>query len=587
MADPSKYDITVAAHATYVADQSDPSRNQYVFAYRITVTNTGSVAAQLVSRHWIITDGEHRVQEVKGLGVVGQQPLLKPGESFEYTSGTHLPTPVGTMRGTYQMVAEDGHAFDASIPPFTLSVPRVLALALYRTFRSSSRGGFRFLRSHRPPDDADREHERQQRFQEEPDHDCDAPSPAAPCAARVRRRRARRAGRGLHHGAVRTTFRAAIRAGSGRRRDSAFAAAHISPGIRGANCPAGRRTACRRPGPPFASAAPRSRDPRRRRAPPGARLATRPTGVDARDAAAVRAFFEGHFSPYGVVADDGRIEGTITGYYEPLLAGSRTKNERFTVPLYSAPDDLLTIDLAALYPELKDKRLRGRVDGRKVVPYWARSDIETGKAPVGDKVLVYVEDPVEAFFLQIQGSGRVALADGSVMRVGYADQNGHPYRSIGRVLIERGELSPDRASMQGIREWGRRHPDQLPALLDENPSYVFFREVPPPVPGTLEAAIDGPIGTLGVPLAAGRTLAVDARFIPLGAPVFLATTHPLATAPLDRLMLAQDTGGAIRGAIRADFFWGFGDDAGREAGRMKQDGRMWVLWPKDAGPPKP
>jgi ApaG protein len=126
MADPSKYDITVAAHATYVADQSDPSRNQYVFAYRITVTNTGSVAAQLVSRHWIITDGEHRVQEVKGLGVVGQQPLLKPGESFEYTSGTHLPTPVGTMRGTYQMVAEDGHAFDASILPFTLSVPRVL-----------------------------------------------------------------------------------------------------------------------------------------------------------------------------------------------------------------------------------------------------------------------------------------------------------------------------------------------------------------------------------------------------------------------------------------------------------------------------
>ncbi len=126
MADTKKYEITVAAHATYVADQSDPSRDQYVFAYRITVTNTGSVPAQLISRHWIITDGEHRVQEVKGLGVVGQQPVLKPGESFEYTSGTHLPTPVGTMRGTYQMVAEDGCAFDATIPPFTLSVPRVL-----------------------------------------------------------------------------------------------------------------------------------------------------------------------------------------------------------------------------------------------------------------------------------------------------------------------------------------------------------------------------------------------------------------------------------------------------------------------------
>jgi ApaG protein len=126
MVDPKKYDITVAANAAYIADQSDPSKNQYVFAYTITVTNTGAVAAQLISRHWIITDADHHVQEVRGLGVVGQQPLLKPGESFEYTSGTHLPTPVGTMRGTYQMVAEDGRTFDAPIPPFTLSVPRIL-----------------------------------------------------------------------------------------------------------------------------------------------------------------------------------------------------------------------------------------------------------------------------------------------------------------------------------------------------------------------------------------------------------------------------------------------------------------------------
>ena len=177
------------------------------------------------------------------------------------------------------------------------------------------------------------------------------------------------------------------------------------------------------------------------------------------------------------------------------------------------------------------------------------------------------------------------LADGSVMRVGYADQNGHPYRSIGRVLIDRGEITLDRASMQGIREWGRRHPDQLPALLAENPSYVFFREVPAPLPGSLEAKIDGPIGALGVPVLAGRSIAVDTRSIPLGAPIFLATTYPLSTRPLQRLVLAQDTGGAIRGAVRADFFWGFGDDAGREAGRMKQGGRMWLLWPKDAGVP--
>ncbi len=309
--------------------------------------------------------------------------------------------------------------------------------------------------------------------------------------------------------------------------------------------------------------------------------------VDEKDANAIRSFFEQHFIPYQVIAADGSDTGTITGYYEPLLAGSRTRVPPYTVPLYAAPDDLLTIDLVALYPELKGKRLRGRLDGRKVVPYWSRAEIESGRAPASDKVLVYVEDPVAAFFLQIQGSGRVALADGSVVRVGYADQNGHPYRSIARVLIDRGEIAPERASMQGIREWGHRHPDLLPALLDENPSYVFFREVPAPAPGTLEARIDGPIGTLGVPLAAGRTLAVDTRSIPLGAPVFLATTLPLTTIPLERLMLAQDTGGAIRGAIRADFFWGFGDDAGREAGRMKQDGRMWLLWPKDAGPPRP
>ncbi len=307
--------------------------------------------------------------------------------------------------------------------------------------------------------------------------------------------------------------------------------------------------------------------------------------VAAQDTNAVRAFFEGHFSPYQVHAADGRDTGMITGYYEPLLAGSRTRSQRFGVPLYAPPDDLLTIELSDLYPELRDKRLRGRVDGKRVVPYWPRGDIETGKAPVNGKELVFVDDPVEAFFLQIQGSGRVRLDEGGIMRVGYADQNGHPYRSIGRVLADRGLLPLERTSMQGIREWGRRNPEKLPSLLDENPSYVFFREIPAPTPGTLEADIDGPIGTLGVPLLRERTLAVDPRSIPLGAPVFLATTYPLSTRPLQRLMLAQDTGGAIRGAVRADFFWGFGDAAGREAGRMRQDGRMWILWPKNGGMP--
>ncbi len=304
--------------------------------------------------------------------------------------------------------------------------------------------------------------------------------------------------------------------------------------------------------------------------------------VDGGDPAAVRAFFVGHFSPYRVASSDGSDVGLVTGYYEPLLEGSRTRTAGFAVPLYARPDDLLTVDLAGLYPELEGKRVRGRVDGRKVVPYWSRAEIERDPSPAAAKALVYVADPVEAFFLEIQGSGRVRLADGSVIRLNYADQNGHPYRSVGRVLIDRGELAREAASMQAIRAWAIAHPGEVRALLDENPSYVFFREVAPPPPGSLDARIDGPLGALGVPLLAGRTIAVDPRAIPLGAPVFLATTMPLRAAPLERLVLAQDTGGAIRGPVRADFFWGFGEAAAREAGRMKQDGRMWLLWPKGA-----
>ena len=308
--------------------------------------------------------------------------------------------------------------------------------------------------------------------------------------------------------------------------------------------------------------------------------------VDGSDAGAVRDFFENHFSAYAIAASDGKDQGLITGYYEPLLAGSREKSARATVPLYAPPDDLLTIDLTSLFPELKDKRVRGRVVGKRVVPYWSRADIDAGKASLADKVLLWAEEPVDAFFLEIQGSGRIRLADGSFVRVSYADQNGHPYRSIGRVLIDRGELTPGDATMQGIREWGRRNPDKLPALLDENPSYVFFREVPPPPPDSLKAAIDGPPGALGVPLLRERTIAVDPRSIPLGSPVFLSTTYPLSNRPLQRLVFAQDTGGAIKGAVRADFFWGFGDDAGRQAGKMRQQGQLWLLWPKGAALPK-
>lgn len=292
---------------------------------------------------------------------------------------------------------------------------------------------------------------------------------------------------------------------------------------------------------------------------------------------AVRAFFQNWFNVYQSVQADGSTGGLMTGYYEPLLHGSRTPSAAYPIPLYKAPPDLLTIDLSGVYPELKNLRLRGRLEGNKVVPYLSRADIDGAKTPLAGDELVWVDNAVEAFFLQVQGSGRVQLPDGSMMRVGYADQNGYPYRSIGRVLADRGELRLEQTSMQSIKAWGSKHPDKLPELLEQNPSFVFFKELP--------NSNGGPLGALGVPITAGRSIAVDTRAIPLGAPVWLATTEPSSNVPMNRLVLAQDTGGAIRGNVRADFFWGFGDAAGKQAGMMKQSGQMWVLLPKTMAVP--
>ena len=296
--------------------------------------------------------------------------------------------------------------------------------------------------------------------------------------------------------------------------------------------------------------------------------------------ASVREFFESQFLPYRVADADGSVEGLATGYYEPLLRGSRSKEGPYRYPLYAAPDDLLTVDLASIDPELKHLRLRGRLEGRRVVPYYPRAEIERGLPALAGKALLWVDDPVDLFFLQIQGSGRVRLPSGEVVRVGYADQNGQPYKSIGRYLVEQGELKLEDASMQGIKAWGAAHPAKLDALLDQNPSYVFFRELPSVATGN-DSDADGPVGALGVALTPERSIAVDPRYIPLGAPVFLATTWPGSTQALARLVLAQDRGGAIHGAVRADYFWGFGDAAGAQAGRMRQSARMWVLLPRD------
>ncbi len=285
----------------------------------------------------------------------------------------------------------------------------------------------------------------------------------------------------------------------------------------------------------------------------------------------LRNFFESYFTPYQIINTDNSEEGLVTGYYEPLLKGSRKPSKRYRYPIYAAPSELLTIDLGAAYPELKDLRLRGRLDGRKVVPYYSRAEIMSNPKILNGYEILWVEDEVELFFLHIQGSGRIVFDNGEIMKIGFADQNGHPYNSIGKFLVQRGELPLEKASMQGIKQWGQQNPSKLPELLQQNARYVFFRELP--------SDLSGPIGALGVPLTAGRSIAIDPLSIPQGAPVFLTTTWPNTNKPLNRLMVAQDVGSAIKGGIRADFFWGFGHEAGNQAGKMKQSGKMWVLMP--------
>ncbi len=294
---------------------------------------------------------------------------------------------------------------------------------------------------------------------------------------------------------------------------------------------------------------------------------------------AVQAYFAEHFNVYSTSNADGNDTGLITGYYQPLLKGSLTKSSQYSHPLYKQPADLITVDLGETYPELKNKHLRGKIKGNKLVPYPTRAEIETVISPLAGNELVWIDDQVEGFFLQVQGSGIVQLENGQTMQVGYADQNGQAYNSIGRLLIERGELTKDQAGMQGIKNWAANNPAKLQELLNANPSYVFFRELP--------AGLSGPLGALGVPLTAERSVAIDPRHVPLGAPVFLSTTQPNSNKPLKKLMVAQDTGGAIKGGVRADYFWGAGENAGKQAGSMKQQGKIWVLLPKGFELPRP
>lgn len=291
--------------------------------------------------------------------------------------------------------------------------------------------------------------------------------------------------------------------------------------------------------------------------------------IAADDAAAQQAFFESRFAPWRIETSEGEQTGLITGYYEALLTGSLSPAPG-RVPLYAVPDDLLVVDMATLYPALKGQRVRGRLEGRTVKPYWSRADIAAGQLNGKGRVLAWADSAMDAFVLEIQGSGRVQLEDGTLLRLGYADQNGHPYRAVGKWLVEQGELTREEVTMQSIRTWAESHPERLQELLNANPSVVFFRVLD---------NTDGPIGALNLPLTNGASIAVDPKFIPLGSPVFLSTTRPDNEQPLQRLVHAQDTGGAIRGPVRADYFWGFGHEAAELAGLTKQKGSLWLLWP--------
>lgn len=297
-------------------------------------------------------------------------------------------------------------------------------------------------------------------------------------------------------------------------------------------------------------------------------------GSEASDAD-VRKVIEARFRPHKLSNGDRRI-GLFTGYYEPLLRGSRTRSEEFASPLYKLPPDLVSIDLGRFRDDLKGRRIGGVFRGDRLEPYPDRAGIDAGALAGRDLEILWVDDPVDAFFLHIQGSGRVELAEGGEMRVGYAGQNGQPYFAIGRELIANGALSRREVSMQSIRRWLEENPDQADELMAMNRSFVFFREL----------GEDGPIGAQGVVLTPARSLAVDRRYLPLGAPVWLESRLPAGEdgAP-DRtrrwLLVTQDTGGAIRGPVRGDVFWGAGEAAEAVAGRMKHRGRMWILLPRE------
>ena len=298
-------------------------------------------------------------------------------------------------------------------------------------------------------------------------------------------------------------------------------------------------------------------------------IQTRPSIQDLND------FIQANYRVYRSVGRDGGGEVLYTGYYEPHLRGSLQRADEYQFPIYSRPDDLIAIDLSLFSEKYAGEKIIGRYADQTVVPYYERSEIENeGAIEDRAEILAWVEDPVDVFFLQIQGSGKVYLDNGDVINVNYQTTNGQPYRSIGKLLIDEGKISVEEMSMQKIREYLHDHPEEMDAVLNHNPSYVFFKIEP-----------DGPLGNINVTLTPGRSIALDRFLFPKAALTFIRTQKPMVDAngqihewqPLARFALNQDTGGAIRGPGRADLFWGNGPYAEIAAGHMKHTGELYFL----------
>ncbi|WP_457747034.1 murein transglycosylase A [Sulfurimonas sp.] len=286
---------------------------------------------------------------------------------------------------------------------------------------------------------------------------------------------------------------------------------------------------------------------------------------DVQDVNDSKTFILQNFKPYKIVSAKREDTGLLTGYYEPLIHASLKKNNKYMYPLYATPQDLVTVDLSSIYPELKHYRLRGRLQGNKLVPYFTRA--QSALNDINASIICYCDSKVDKFFLEIQGSGKVLLDDNSTMNIGYDNQNGHKYKAIGRYLVSIGALSIDAVSLQSIRAWLDANPSRVDEVLNYNDSLVFFSQ-----------REQGATGALGFELTPKRSVAVDKRYIPLGSMLYLSSD--INGSKINKIVFAEDTGGAIKGAIRADYFLGSGKEAAKIAGHLKSPLKLWILLPE-------